>query len=841
MSPPGATGVGGGDGNEDGPDGASIAHRPAVGPVVTAPTDVMVRQPGGATRGRNSMDDAGSVTLAPGTVAPEAPVEDPGAPADDGPVIWGPPVDPEGASDAGAEHGGAGDGDGPGGGGPDAPSRGRWARLWRGRPEDPVWARPALFALLAATGVLYLWGLGAEGWANSFYSAAVQAGSRSLKAAFFGSSDASNFITVDKPPVSLWPMELSVRLFGLNAWSILVPQAIEGVAAVALLYATVKRWFGPGAGLLAGAVLATTPVATLMFRFNNPDSLLVLLMVGAAYATVRALEDGRTRWLVLMAALVGTGFITKMLQAYLVMPSIAAVYLLAGPPRLLRRIWQLAVAGVVLVVASGWWVAAVQLTPAADRPYVGGSQDNNLLNLIFGYNGFGRLSGNETGSVGGGFGRGGTSMWGPTGWLRMFNADFGSQISWLLPAALLSVVICLIVTIRRPRTDRTRAAVILWGGTLLVTGLTFSLAQGIIHPYYSVALAPAAGALVGIASVEMGRRRSSLWARAVLAAGVVASAVWAYELLDRSPTWYPVLRTLIVIGGLVVAVGFVLPRSWTRRWLVVVAVVGGLVVLAAPVAYSVQTVATTHGGALPTAGPAVTGNGFGPGGGFGGFGGGRFGGLGRFGLGAGTNGGGRLGGGGRGFGGGGFGGGGGGFGGAPGGGSANPPGAPGPSQTLVTPAQPVGGAGAFGGAGRAFGGFGGFGGAAGSLLNGSTPGKAITALLATDASKYRWVAAADGSNVASGYQLATQDPVMSIGGFNGTDPAPTLAQFQSYVKAGEIHYYISGGGFAGLAGLFGGSSTSTSQISTWVKAHYTAQTVDGVTVYDLTAPTAGTS
>ena len=279
--------------------------------------------------------------------------------------------------------------------------RGRVLRLVRGRPEDPPWVRPTLLALLVGTGFLYLWGLGQSGWANSFYSAAVQAGTKSWKAFFFGSSDASNFITVDKPPASLWVMEISARLFGVNAWSILVPQALEGVATVGLLYASVRRWFAPGAALLAGAVLALTPVATLMFRFNNPDAMLTLVLTAAAYATIRAIEGGRTRWMVLAGALIGFGFITKMLQALILLPVLALVYLLAGPPKLGRRLVQLVYTGVALLVSAGWWVAAVQLTPAADRPYVGGSTNNSELNLIFGYNGFGRLTGNETGSVGG--------------------------------------------------------------------------------------------------------------------------------------------------------------------------------------------------------------------------------------------------------------------------------------------------------------------------------------------------------------------------------------------------------------------------------------------------------
>ncbi|MGP8064246.1 MAG: ArnT family glycosyltransferase [Acidimicrobiales bacterium] len=340
----------------------------------------------------------------PGAVAPDAAVSL-GTVTDDPTSTYG--VPPGLTS---RETTGGGDGDDHEGAAPastpfaDPPIPGdpsRWPnRLVRGRPEDPAWVRPSLLVLLVGTGFLYLWGLGQSGWANSFYSAAVQAGTRSWKAFFFGSFDASNFITVDKPPASLWVMDISARLFGVNSWSILVPQALEGVATVGLLYLCVRRWFTPGAAILAGVVLALTPVATLMFRFNNPDALLTLLLTGAAYATIRAVDGGRTRWLVLAGALIGFGFITKMMQALILLPVLALVYLLAGPPKLGRRIVQLAYTGIAVVVSAGWWVAAVQLTPAADRPYIGGSTDNNLLNLIFGYNGIGRLTGNETGSVG---------------------------------------------------------------------------------------------------------------------------------------------------------------------------------------------------------------------------------------------------------------------------------------------------------------------------------------------------------------------------------------------------------------------------------------------------------
>ena len=193
-------------------------------------------------------------------------------------------------------------------------------------PDDaqPRWVRPALLVLLLATAALYLWALGSAGWANDYYAAAVQAGTQDWKAWLFGSLDAGNAITVDKPPAALWVMVLSGRIFGFSAFTMLLPQALMGVSAVAVLYATVRRTSGSAAGLIAGAVLALTPVAALMFRFNNPDALLVLLMVVAAYCVVRATETASTRWIALAGCAMGFAFLTKMLQAFLVVPGLRA-------------------------------------------------------------------------------------------------------------------------------------------------------------------------------------------------------------------------------------------------------------------------------------------------------------------------------------------------------------------------------------------------------------------------------------------------------------------------------------------------------------------------------------
>ncbi len=653
------------------------------------------------------------------------------------------------------------------------------------------WYRYGLLALLLGTAVLYLWGLSASGWANSFYAAAAQAGSESWKAFFFGSSDAANAITVDKTPLSLWPMALSIRLFGLSSWSLLAPQAIEGVLALWALTATVRRVTRSDVGaLVAGATMALTPIAVLMFRFDNPDSLLVLLLVLAAYAVLRAVEvspEGTVRhpvrWLALAGALVGLAFLSKMLQAFLVLPAFALVYLVAGHPTVLKRLGHLLVAFGSMVVAAGWWIAVVELWPASSRPYIGGSQHNSILELTLGYNGLGRLNGDETGSVGGGGGRGGATgggMWGETGIGRMFGSEVGGQVAWLIPAALVLLAAGLWFTGRRPRTDLTRAALLLWGGWLLVTGLTFSYMAGIFHAYYTVALAPAIAALVGIGAALVWRHRHSTVAGAVAALTVAVTAVTAFLLLGRSADFVPWLRWVVLVVGVLTALALCALAWLPRRVALAAAGLAVLASLAGPTAYALDTAATAHTGSIPTAGPTVSGGGFG------------------------------------------------GPGGRPGGraGFGRPPGQAAQGQAAQGQAA-QGQMPRFGGQGRAQG----AGGGAGGLLDGSTPSAELTALLTKDADDYTWVAAAVGSNSAAGYQLATEEPVMAIGGFNGSDPSPTLAQFKADVASGKIHYFIASGGF----GRSMGGSSASSDIASWVEESFTATTVDGVTVYDLSA------
>ncbi|MEP6631831.1 MAG: glycosyltransferase family 39 protein [Lapillicoccus sp.] len=662
-----------------------------------------------------------------------------------------------------------------------------WAqRVWRGPADDPTWARPALIGLLVATAAFYLYNLTASGWANSFYSAAVQAGSTNLEAFFFGSSDAGNSITVDKPPASLWVMALSVKLLGLNSFAILFPQVLMGVASVGVLYATVRKSFGAAAGLIAGAVLALTPVAVLMFRFNNPDALLTLLMVLGAWATLKAVQKASPTWFIAVGVFIGLAFLTKTLQAFLVVPGFALAYLVAAPTTLRKRIVHSLLGGLAIVVSAGWWVAVVELLPANLRPYVGGSQTNSFLELTFGYNGLGRITGNETGSVGGGGGTGGN--WGATGLGRMFDSEIGGQISWLIPAALILLAVGLYLRGRAPRTDARRAAYLAWGAWLVVTLLTFSLMAGIFHAYYTIALAPAIAALVGMGAAEAWERRDRAVGSIALALASAATAVWGFVLLSRTTEWNSWLRIVVLAVGLAAAFGFLAISRMHRRAVPVVVGAALFAALLGPAAYSVQTVSTGHSGSIVDAGPTVAGGTGGPGGARGGLPGGR----------------------------------------APGGTTGTAPGGTTGTAPGGTPGGTTGGA-------RGPGGAGGMGG----LLDAAAPSTAVVSALSANAGQYTWVAAAIGSQNAAGLQLGTQLPVMSIGGFNGSDPSPTLAQFQAYVQEGKIHYFLAGGG---MGGNQSGGSNASAQISAWVQQGFKAVTIGGSTFYDLTQPlTAGTS
>ncbi|MBD9704061.1 glycosyltransferase family 39 protein [Streptomyces sp. ID01-12c] len=720
----------------------------------------------------------------------------PGSPGPEG----GPPPAPTAVQEP-AVPGAPAEAPAPGAGEPRPPFA---RRLWRGRPEDNRWVRPGLLLALLVIGGLYTWNLTASGYANSFYSAAVQAGSQSWKAFFFGSLDSGNAITVDKPPASLWPMALSVRILGLNSFAILFPQVLMAVATAGVLWAAVRRRFDATAGFLTMAVFALTPVAALMFRFNNPDAALALLMAVAVYCTQRALEKAQTKWLVWAGVAIGLAFLVKTLQAFLILPVLALVYVVFAPASVKKRIGQVLLAGLAMIVSGGWWVAIVELWPASSRPYIGGSQNNSFLELTFGYNGLGRLNGEETGSVGGG----GGGNWGETGWDRMFSSSIGGQISWLIPAALILLGAALWATRKLKRTDTTRAAFLLWGGSLLITMVIFSFMQGIFHEYYTVALAPYIAPLIGMGAALLWKQRDTYWASITLAAAMTATAVWGYVLLNRSSDYLPWLKWVVLVGGLVAALGLVFVARLGRRLALAVVGLSLVTAVAGPTAYTLTTLNEGHTGSIVTAGPSTRG---GMGGGPGGMGGGPGGGM------PGQNnqrnnqqGNGQMG--------------------QPpaggfGGGQNQPQGQGQQGQGQ----QGQGNGTTQNGDGGRMGADGG--GGMGGLINGTSVSDEAKELLEKNASDYTWAAAAVGAQNAASYQLSTGEPVMAIGGFNGTDPSPTLAEFKKYVEDGKIHYFIAGGSGGGRGGDSAGTS---SQISSWVQENFEAVTVDGTTFYDLT-------
>jgi 4-amino-4-deoxy-L-arabinose transferase-like glycosyltransferase len=653
-------------------------------------------------------------------------------------------------------------------------------------------------AALAA--VLYLYNLSVNGLGNPYYAAAVKSGSVSWKAFFFGSLDPGSFITVDKPPAAFWVQAISVRLFGYSSWSLLVPEALAGVAAVAVTYHLARRalvalatrsggtwraddgYPAPGAltsghaevaGILAGLALAVTPVAAVMFRFNDPDALLTLLLVLSAWAGWAAIERGSTRHLVLAAVLVGVAFDAKMLEAAIVVPGLALAWVIAAPLSWRRRLFGWLWSGLALLISAGWWVAVVELWPTADRPYIASTTNNSLLSLIFGYNGLARLFGHGhsfagptarpaggglagssalaggggfagrdfTGrdfaghSFGGGGGFGG--LGGGAGWSRMFSTTLGSQISWLLPLAAVALVFGLVSAGRKPLSDRRRAAYILFGGWAVAAFGVFSVASGTFHSYYTVAMAPPMAFLAAFGAVDLwafGRRhRSMAW---LLPAAVTGSGLWAAVLLHRDPTYHPWLAVTVAVASVAAGIGLLASSLLTapsrrspgdepsrvagRSLRFAVPTVAVVALLAGPFAWTASSLTHAGNGTNPTPGPASAGTA----------------GLGR----------------------------------------------------------------------TTFGGGGGSSGAFGAASSGPTQGdKTFVSWLEANRDGAEYLVAVDGSMSADDLIIASGLPVMDMGGFSGTDPVPTLAQFQKLVAAGKVRYVLVGGGGFGGRG-FGGSS-----------------------------------
>lgn len=662
-----------------------------------------------------------------------------------------------------------------------APTSSRAGRLFTGAPGDPRWARPALWAVLVLATALYAWNITSL-TGNSFYNAAVYSGTKSWKAFFFGALDSGSFITVDKPPFALWVMGLSARLFGYGTWQLALPMVAVGTGSVALLYRMVKRDFGAVAGTVAALALTLTPITVAINRDTNPDPVLVFLMLLGAAALMRAVRTGRLLPLVWSGVAIGFAFNTKMMQAYVVLPVFFLVHLWAAPRSLVRRVRDLAVATVALVVSSAWWMVVVDLIPASSRPYIGGSTDNTVWDLVIGYNGFGRIFGasSSVGSQGNGASFGGSS-----GLYRLFNEIMGGQISWLIPFAAVALAGGLVLRGRAPRTDPKRAALLLWGGWAVLHYLTFALAEGTFHPYYVTAMAPGVAALSGIGGVMLYRAfkdgPAARWGW-VLPLAVAASTVWAVVLLQRvsgSGTLYTVAEVVAGAAGAVAVLGLLAGRFLGRRRLLGFAALAAVVaLLAGPAAYSLSAATTASAnGTNPTAGPTT-------GGGMGGGGGAPAGGQRPSGTGgSGTESAGRP----------------------P---SGNGPGGSAPTGTESGSKSGTESGEESGASGRADGGAGGGGGGGDTQVS-----SGMVTYLKKHQDGATWLVAVATDQTAAQLILDSGQPVISMGGWSGTDDAMTLAKLKSLVAAGKLHYIVVSSG--------GGQGTD-SEIATWVKKHGTA-------------------
>jgi 4-amino-4-deoxy-L-arabinose transferase-like glycosyltransferase len=483
--------------------------------------------------------------------------------------------------------------------------------------------RPELVGLLGVAAVLNLWGLSINGWANTYYSAAVRSMSSSWHDFLFASLDKSGLMTVDKPPLALWVQALSARLFGFHPLSLLVPQALMGVVAVGLMYDLTRRRFGRPAGFVAGLALATTPVIVAVSRHNNPDELLVLCSVAAIWFALRALETGRTKWLVFSGIAVGLGFETKMGVALMVVPGIAAAWLWIAPAARgrLHALWQLLVGGSAMVAVALAWPVLVWLTPAADRPWISGTSDNSIWSLILGYNGFGRLSGQTGGPGGGG---GGAMFGGATGPFRLLQSSLGDQAGWLLGFAVVAGLAILVVS-RLRRDDARTGWLLVVGGAFASTAVAFSFASGIFHPYYVSMLAPFAAALVG---AGVGMMLDGPSARVIAPLAIVAGAITEWVVLGKLGGQLAWAKPLVIVLGVGAAVALAMRLSPRVRMVLVAVAVAAL--LAAPATWAAETLGHATSGTFPTGGPANavslgSGGPGGRGGPGGGFGSGRFG------------------------------------------------------------------------------------------------------------------------------------------------------------------------------------------------------------------------
>lgn len=520
----------------------------------------------------------------------------------------------------------------------------------------------SLVCPLILSALLNVWNLAQNGFSNTYYSAAVQSMLQSWRNFFFASYDAGGFITVDKPPVALWIQAISAKLFGFSSLSILLPEALAGVGCVAIVYFLVKRLFGTLAAFVAATAMAITPIAVAVERGNNTDTFLMFFLLLAAWAITLAAEKGKLSFLLLSMALVGVAFNVKMLAAFIVLPTFYLLYFVAAPIGWRKKILHLVLATLVVVPVAFSWAVAVDLTPAADRPYVGGSETNSVLDLALNYNGLGRVTGDEGNTIGGGGSnasglvqpgtngdftppsggtppsgmanpgrpvggvRSGTSGMfnaGVAGATRLFGSELASQWSWLFPIALLGGIAALFTVKRKFPLEPKAQALLLWGGWLATYGVVFSMAEGIFHTYYLIMLAPAVAALVGIGfSTLWSAYRNGGWMAWLLPLTIAVTAAWQVKVLwdYNNAQWNAWLVPLVIAAGAITTLPLLITRLYTtrvwRRISPVLATAAVVALLVTPFAWSATTTQAAGNGTMPVAGPtSVGGMGMGNGGG----------------------------------------------------------------------------------------------------------------------------------------------------------------------------------------------------------------------------------
>lgn len=613
------------------------------------------------------------------------------------------------------------------------------AKFLRGRLVDPVWERPALLALIALTTLLYTWGLDRNGWANSFYSAAAMSGSLDWTAFLFGSSDPNNAISVDKPPLSLWVMSLSVRIFGLNSWSLLLPQALMGVISVYLLYRMVRKRFDAATSLLSGAFLAVIPVATVMFRYNNPDALLTLLMIGIVYLTLEAVETSRFRWLLLAGVLTGAGFLTKQLQVLLVLPAVGVAYFSFARASLPRRLLHLLGALGAAAVAGGWWLLVVQLTSPSQRPFIGGSRNNSVIELTLGYNGLDRLTGadaSRTMAPGAG-----TADKLDAGFQRFLQPQFSGQSGWFLPLAIAGLCVTVWYLGRRQGRPGARALLLACGIWFVCAATVLAFMSGIVHPYYVLTAVPPLCVLAAVALMHflrgLQRTRIRILTGLTLIVSMAFACITAAYSVKELP-WMPV--AMLCLWGLAIAAVFVRapgPRVAKASSLLIVAAL-----FTGPVTWSMNTVLNSHTGAGVNAGPSI------------------------FGFRTDDR-------------------------------SRSSPDTP---SSLLT------------------------------VVFGDVPTPALLERLRQSPSSAAWAAAVVGSESAANYQLELGRAVLPLGGFDGTDPFPTLEQFKVLVEEGRVGSVV----IQGLPPLTLEGRGESARIVEWVRQRFVAKDIDGAQYFQLT-------